>query len=669
MGDARRRSVHRPRERRTKPVSSTPPSNPRLNEAAPPDDFLTLWKTLEFDDRTALLAPAETIRPPVPPLPFDTAEEETLDGRPHVMERPDAELVMLRTIGEGGMGVVRLAHQKSLRREVAVKTLRPEGRTADRAASLLQEAYVNGNLEHPNIVPVHLVSQASDGSPVIVMKRVEGIGWRDFLEGRRAIPDGADPVEWHLDVLIQVTNAVSFAHSRGILHRDIKPENVMIGGFGEVYLLDWGLAVSTRDHDRGTFPLASEVRGIAGTPAYMAPEMTIGTGAFLGPATDVYLLGATLHEIVTGQARHSGADVKQVLQSAHASPPFRYADEVPRELAEICNKATAREPKERFSTAEDFRAAIARYLRHRGSIALSTEAGARLAQLQAITTKAPQNTLLDRRVRDLFGECRFGFQQALRAWPKNEEARAGMRSALRLMATHELDARNASSARALLEEMGGDESELSARLAALETELAAEREEVLRLRERARQTDRKLNARGRALAALVFGAGAGGSLFVIHALQAVESLRLTHMQYALGWGVILTACSAWLVYKFRGALWTNQVNKQVVIGFVVALVSILGFRLVIWSAGIPLELAFRIELIIYGMCMGMFAVLTNPRAAVTLPICIAGALLDSWITNDGLMTVGGTVFAAFAGLAFVWAHDARNEEGDAGAPD
>ncbi len=203
---------------------------------------------------------------------------------------PSARLVFGATLGQGGMGVVRSGKQTALDRDVAIKTLRPDHRSGGEALKLLQEGWVTGTLEHPNIVPVHDLGLDGDGAPVIVLKRIDGIDWsrlmRDGGEVERRF--GAhDLLEWNLRVLLQVARAIEFAHSRALVHRDLKPENVMVGEFGEVYVLDWGIAVSLRP-DETRLPRAEAAVGIAGTPADMAPEMLGGEAP--STRTDIYLL-------------------------------------------------------------------------------------------------------------------------------------------------------------------------------------------------------------------------------------------------------------------------------------------------------------------------------------------------------------------------------------------
>ena len=158
-------------------------------------------------------------------------------------------------------------------REVAVKRLRPEVISPETESALLHEARSTGRLEHPNIVPVHLLDFGDEGRPRLVMKRLEGVAWRELIR-QPGHPAWAhlrgDPLTRHIQILMQVCNAVEYAHSRRVIHRDIKPANVMVGSFGEVYLVDWGIALDLSSHQRGTTP------EVAGTPSYMAPEMLEG---------------------------------------------------------------------------------------------------------------------------------------------------------------------------------------------------------------------------------------------------------------------------------------------------------------------------------------------------------------------------------------------------------
>jgi serine/threonine-protein kinase len=371
------------------------------------------------------------------------------------------------TLGEGGMGIVRTATQLSLGRRVAVKTLRHNAKTPEATLRLLREGWVTGSLEHPNIVPVHDLGLDAGGAPLIVFKHIEGVLWSDLIHDASAVKarfGATDLLEYNLRILLQVCHAVSFAHSRGILHRDLKPENVMIGLFGEVYLVDWGIAVSLRDDPSGRFPLASDVQEPIGTPAYMAPEM-LGDLGPLTERTDVYLLGAVLFEILTARAPHSGERFRDVIAAILRSKP-ELPSGLPPELTAIVTRAMSRDPADRHGSVAELRERIEWYLRHRGSLTLSAEAALRVGELRSVLAGGGEVDAVRDRIHHLFAEARFGFRQAIRACDDNEAARAGLRDVAEMVVTFELDHGNVEAAVAALAELDPQPPELAGRVAA-----------------------------------------------------------------------------------------------------------------------------------------------------------------------------------------------------------
>ncbi|HJL30460.1 MAG TPA: protein kinase, partial [Polyangiaceae bacterium LLY-WYZ-15_(1-7)] len=219
--------------------------------------------------------------------------DRSLSDRP-LSDRPPEELRSqgLRVKGplaEGGMGRIDLAEQGGLRRDVALKTLRDEFLEPAFADRLLREARVLAQVEHPHVVPLYGLEADARNAPVLVMKRIEGVPWRRLIrdDAHPAFPaDAEDRLAWHLHVLMDVCDAVHYAHSKGVLHLDLKPDNVMIGAFREVLLVDRGVAVCTDEAKRGWLPMADEVQEVLCTPAYLAPEMVDVARRALGPATD-----------------------------------------------------------------------------------------------------------------------------------------------------------------------------------------------------------------------------------------------------------------------------------------------------------------------------------------------------------------------------------------------
>jgi serine/threonine-protein kinase len=276
-----------------------------------------------------------------------------------------AELTPLEVLGEGGMGQVLVARQWSLEREVAVKVLRSVA-TDEAARALVDEARIAGGLEHPGVVPIYALARDANGLPAVMMKRVEGTSWAELMHDpeHRAwahlAPLGKDRLEAQVGILIQVCNALAFAHRRGVLHRDLKPANVLVGELGEVYLADWGVATRKGQHGPPR---------LVGTPAYMAPEM-VQTQLVADERTDVYLVGATLYELLSGAPPHRGQDLKQVLQLAWEAAPPSFSPSVPAELAALCARCLARRPEDRPADALAVRDALLAYLQHQGSVRL-----------------------------------------------------------------------------------------------------------------------------------------------------------------------------------------------------------------------------------------------------------------------------------------------------------
>jgi len=258
----------------------------------------------------------------------------------------------------GGGGRIWLAHDTHLDRDVALKQLRPEaGGDGALWARFQREARVTGQLEHPGIVPVYDYGKQSTNQPFYTMRFVKG---RTLTEAAREYQahrasGQANPIELIvlLNAFTTVCNTIAYAHSRGVIHRDLKGDNVILGDFGEVVVLDWGLAKLVGqsdpfDHDAyepwqiGRVELTIQGQAI-GTPGYMAPEQAAGRPDLIDRRTDIYGLGAMLYEILTGQAPFVGSDTKEIMRKVREEEPpvpSRVNPEVPETLEKICLKAT-----------------------------------------------------------------------------------------------------------------------------------------------------------------------------------------------------------------------------------------------------------------------------------------------------------------------------------------
>jgi eukaryotic-like serine/threonine-protein kinase len=566
-----------------------------------------------------------------------------------------SDLEPLKLLGEGGMGRVELARQRSLQREVALKRLRPGQETPFAAQRLLREALIAGALEHPNIVPVHSLWRDDADRPLLVMKRIEGVPLGELIRApeRPAWAGlGGDRLARYLEILMQAANALHFAHSRGVIHRDLKPDNIMVGDFGEVYVLDWGLALRLEERAK---PAA---RGLVGTPAYIAPEMLAG-GARVSPATDVYLLGATLHEILTGRPRHQGENLEAVLFSAFESRPYDYGDEVPRELADICNKAMAPEPEARYASALELRRALSDFLTHRGALALSAAAEERLAELEGVLQRGPGGDARPR-LRKLLAECRFGFQQALREWSGDARAEAGLARCLTRMAEYELSQKNAEAAEALLQELDQPPEALLAALAALREERRRAEEERARLLALERQLDLGLFARQRA-AGLV-----GLGLLIAAAPLAVFVFRIevTHAVGLAFVGGFFLVALLWLALG-RRILLSNAANRRLaaclVLGFVASGIN----RLFGMLLQIPVPRVIVSDCLLLGAFYAALGVFLGRRFFMGSGLFLAAALLAAAAPG---YAVAGLTLSFLAAVVLVFLPLARMQRPTGEAP-
>ncbi len=353
------------------------------------------------------------------------------------ISRPSERLEVHDVLGMGGMGVVHRGTQASLDREVAIKSVRPEMRAPDTTMKLLQEAWIGGRLQHPNIVPTYDIGVGGTGEPLIVQQRVDGTPWNELLEDENllhSLHHAPDVLEWNIRILLQVCNAVAYAHSRGILHLDIKPSNVMVGPYGEVFLLDWGLAMALEDDGTGRLPLVAQNEDVIGTPAFMAPEMLAQGEVALSQQTDVYLLGATLYRICSGEPPHRGPNPIATMFRVATEQPAPLAG-VGDELAELTARAMSAQPADRYATAHDLRLALEAYLSHRGAVRLADQARSRLGVLRSLWGDAE---VAESEVRALFTEVRFGLEHAMGEWPEEPSARESLRELRIGMARWEL---------------------------------------------------------------------------------------------------------------------------------------------------------------------------------------------------------------------------------------
>jgi len=540
------------------------------------------WETLSLDE-TNDLNPVESLRSEHLPATYVSIDA------PHKRSEIslESDLSIGPMIGQGGMGVVRLARQRSLDRDVAVKRLH-DGATNYASNALIREAQIMGQLEHPNVIPVHALTLDEEKRPSMVMKRVEGTSWRKIITDanhpswKDKDDFSADHLVRNIEVLIEISKAVGFAHRRGVIHRDIKPANVMIGAFGEVYLLDWGIAMKLEEQLTTPFELV-------GTPAYMAPEQVSGDEQF-SFATDIYLLGACLHEIITGRPPHLESNIRATFESAFHSKPPSYANDIPQELVDICHTAMHHDAEHRYKDAIAFRTALKAFVAHQSSARLAKTATALFDQtLVSIEANDSSSTMASS-----FREAEFAFEQARIDWPENPIALAGLKRLLLVRSEFKLE-RN---------ELEGVEDELKTLDALHDSEDKETNTGVERIRERLaalkaekKEADPRVSSKLR----LVFMIGI---MFVatVGSLLQVEFIMKDLVDYGASWLFELALAHNLVqligIYLLRHRLMNTAYNRRVAMVEIITAALVLVHRGAAVGLGLPVSAIFAGDMVI-----------------------------------------------------------------------
>jgi serine/threonine protein kinase len=366
----------------------------------------------------------------------------------------DFELV--HQLGKGGMGVVYEGIQKSLNRAIAIKQ---SNANAQYFAQIYHEAQITAFLDHPNILPVYDFAIDREGHPIQIMKKIDGVNWaqildnphHDFWHELEVSPLPEDRLLFNLDILLKVSQAVAYAHQKKVIHRDLKPENIMIGKFGEVYVLDWGIALYIGDPASSPFLAQKEAnleQALVGTPAYMAPEMAEITDKKVHTtATDVYLLGAILYELIHHDPLHHGDDIQSILRNIRENRLPIFASDLNIELKSLLEMSLKSSPSHRPQNAGVFRKILQQVVSSFQSRQLEKKAFMHLEDMikglrvenemgiktlnQSIFVRQEEQALYDQ-LNDHFDEGRHYFRSSLEIYPHNQEATKGFQKLLTL---------------------------------------------------------------------------------------------------------------------------------------------------------------------------------------------------------------------------------------------
>lgn len=561
----------------------------------------------------------------------------------------DASLEFDEILGQGGMGTVHLAEQRSLGRHVAVKRLNDGVDRALHRDTLLSEGWVLGSLEHPNIPPVHDAMLDANGDPLLLLKRIEGVEWARLLGDEATVRKrfGESLLDWNLGVLDTICNALSYAHSKNIVHRDLKPENVMIGAFGEVYVLDWGLAASLHRDPAGRLPFIGDSSQPAGTPCFMAPELLHPNPGGVDKRTDVYLIGAVLYEVLVGKPPHGGSTMREVTESILRSEP-EFPDRVPRPLADICTKAMRANADDRYGSVEELQQELRSYLNRRASILLIEEASERLSRLRAMA-EVPSTDERSSEMFSVFSECRFAFRQVLAAFPDDTDALAGLAEATELMARTALEAGELDAAKTFVRELQEPPQTLLDDLARLGEQQERRR---LRLEKLERHQDSDVGKGRRIVFVALFtafmsGGSLAGELTKAFAPSLLGILTVT-------WQVVLLAVFL-LGYK-RARLEETENNRLTYIIIYTALIGQLLATASSRGAGFPIETTMLVDSAVW-VTAAVVALLSMGR--IYLPSVlgyIVCMLVITWSPSHTYYGIafGNAVMAVNLGIVYIF---------------
>jgi eukaryotic-like serine/threonine-protein kinase len=310
------------------------------------------------------------------PLDGDASSSEVPSPASLLMVGDAQRFLDRGVIAKGGMGSVHVAFDTVLLRNIAQKFL---DQTQESDASIVQqfveEARITGQLDHPNVVPVHELAVGQDGQLFFTMKYIDGETYGDRIRKFHQAPNDPEELYRLLQVFQKVCDAIGFAHERGVIHCDIKPDNIMVGSFGQVYVMDWGVALLRPTTHSNAVQLGTSSRStqyVGGTLSYMAPEQAWGRPEDISSATDVYGLGGLLHYLLTGKppnydtTRLDGVGNPRNIARESTLPL------VPPGLCHIAERALAVRPPKRYATAGEMKSAVETFVAGGGWFAVAT---------------------------------------------------------------------------------------------------------------------------------------------------------------------------------------------------------------------------------------------------------------------------------------------------------
>ncbi len=490
------------------------------------------------------------------------------------------------------------------------------------------------------MVPIHALAEGPGGAPMLVMRRVDGAPWMPAPPSEDGEPDERD-----VRILLQVAQAIGYAHERGIVHRDLKPENVLLGRWGEVYVVDWGLAVGAGAVDVAGLRDGRRCRQVAGSPAYMAPEQARGDG--VTPATDLWLLGATLHELLCGRPPHvlageADPDVATVLRRAAQAAPVRPLA-VPDAWAHVLARALAPRPEDRWPSVAQFRDAVQRALDDRAARQVAKQATADLAGLE----RAAEEQAAPEVVYAVAGAADFGWRQVLDRNPGDVGAREALDRLGVAVARWHLGRGAWQAAAARLGDVAVVPADLASDVERAARQAAAE---AARLRH---YEDTTAGVRTRAFVTALMG-----MLWVVVPIGVWlwGSDRIGGYATGVGFGAVHTLVGFGLAAWARDSLSRSALNVRVqrllVLPSVVLLINTAGC----WLLGIAPELGLVLLLLPFAAMSLHFALIHDVRFLPSALSYVTAFLVSAWhppFALLGLAMANGVLVASLLGIGIV----------------
>ncbi|MEZ4401272.1 MAG: serine/threonine-protein kinase [Kofleriaceae bacterium] len=564
-------------------------------------------------------------------------------------------------LARGGLAAIRDAYDRVLHRRVAVKQLLTRDGGAD--VRFLREARVTARLAHPNIVPVYDLGLDADGAPFYAMKWVLGRSLHELIEDRATLDERLAL----LPHVVAIADALSYAHAVGVIHRDLKPANVLVGDYGETIVIDWGLALERGQRDEvpvaaaeaTSSPRLTSVGTVIGTPAYMPPEQA--RGEEVDEAADVYALGATLYQVITGQypyqAEHeSGASDDPVWVQVIDHPPRGAAElcpAAPSELCAIVERAMARRPSERYPSVADLGAAVASFLSHHQSYRLADAAVQRDAQLavrmRAVVTSDAAAVAEVYREADV---VRFGIEQALAGWRDNPLALQALARFNARMFDFECAVGNLAAAAALARALPPD-PDRERMLLALRTDLARRDAEAAAF---ARAGDRSVGGRERTIMLAVVGAML--TYFLVEAVVTHRSLT-DHgaLRRLFRNSLIVAVPTLTMMFVWRRKMFANEFSRRAGRAVAAMMAATVVHRAMAMVVHQPPAHVYVFDNVLIAVAMVTFG--TRVGVAVGAVATVAAGV-SAYHTSAALYIFHGLIIGTAALLSVAWTRAARD---------